>query len=441
MKHEHTYSTAIIGAGPAGLIAAYYLRDKDTLVIEKGATLNKRVCPMTTICKDCSRCGEIEGVGGAGGWSDGKLCLGPVGILDTFLGENYSQEVDSVLTLFKQVLGNNYVEPYDLIDKNFIKGDLYQEITPVVNLGTSTIRLAFQLMYDAVLESGCKFLTNEKVTDITGQDNFYKIETKSGKNILARNLIVATGKCDFNIVPGLIKTFNLETIKVDPTLGFRLSIPNDELLSMKALGSNPKLKLRLPNGDSIKTHCFCYGGEVMAYLCGDFFLVGGRADYRNPSAFSNVNVLYKFSSLSAYAQTTVRDILYNIKQDYPLNIIYQDLLSFLEPDRSPTMTEVPLCRGAKLGSLLPYYPETITHALREFVYVMAETYGMNIARASIFGPACEWINDAVSTSLTMETKKGLYIVGDGAGMTQGIMSAAVTGYRAARSIQHYLETR
>ena len=67
---------------------------------------------------------------------------------------------------------------------------------------------------------------------------------------------------------------------------------------------------------------------------------------------------------------------------------------------------------------------------------MAHVYGIDISKATIFGPAAEWLNDAVATSMDMETtKKGLYIVGDGAGITQGIISAAVTGYRAAHLIR------
>lgn len=77
--------------------------------------------------------------------------------------------------------------------------------------------------------------------------------------------------------------------------------------------------------------------------------------------------------------------------------------------------------------------------MREFLYNMADAYGMNIEKATIFAPAAEWLNDAVATSMDMETtKSGLYIVGDGAGITQGIISAAVTGYRAAHSIKNKL---
>lgn len=60
---EIVYDAAIIGSGPAGLTAAYELMDNQVILVEKGAVIPKRVCPMTTECLGCNRCGEIEGVG------------------------------------------------------------------------------------------------------------------------------------------------------------------------------------------------------------------------------------------------------------------------------------------------------------------------------------------------------------------------------------------
>jgi hypothetical protein len=441
MERQKILDTTIIGAGPAGLVSAYSLTDYDIAVIEKGAAIPKRNCPMTTVCKGCTKCGEIEGVGGAGGWSDGKLCLGPVGILDEFIGENYSDEVGIVNEIFRDVLKEKYVEPNDCTDSCFLKENLSQEVTEVANLGTSTIRLAFERMHESIVNNGKDFIVNDRVVSVSDADEgLFSVKTKLGKEYVSQNVIVSTGKCDFFVVPQLIERYKLETIPTEPTLGFRIAIPNEELARMKQLGNNPKLRLHLPNGDSIKTHCFCFGGEVMAYMCGEYFLVGGRADYTNPTQVANTNILYKFSSGEpAYQRETVQKTLSAISRDYPKNVLYQDLLSFIYPDNEPKETSVPPCRGGLLAPLNSYYPDYVTESLRNFIFEMADTYGMDVSKATIFGPASEWLNDAVATTMEMETaRKGLYIVGDGAGVTQGIIAAAVTGYRAAHSIKQRL---
>lgn len=441
MSKELLFDAAIIGAGPAGLISAYELKDKNILVVEKGAPIPKRVCPMTKECLGCNRCGEIEGVGGAGGWSDGKLCLGAVGILDQFVGDRYLDEVRLVNQIFRDILKEKYVDPNDCVDLCQLQEGLTQEITEVANLGTSTIRYAFQKMYEDVHSRGNTFIANDRVTQVyDDREDMFVVKTKSGKEFQAKNVIVATGKCDFTLVPQLIERYQLETIPVEPTLGFRLAIPNEELQKMKEIGNNPKLKLHLPSGDTVKTHCFTFGGEVMAYVCGNYFLVGGRADYQHPTEFATTNILYKFSSGDPKERKSmVHNTLGRIKDDYPRNVVYQDLRSFLDSTRKPQETNVPACRGGKLGNLLPYYPPQAIEAIREFIYNMSNVYDMSVDRGTIFGPASEWLNDAVAASMEMETeKRSLYIVGDGAGITQGIIAAAVTGYRAARSIKDRL---
>ena len=439
-ENTRTFDAIIIGAGPSGLMAAYELRDIRVLVIEKGTTLPKRVCPMITECKGCSKCGEVEGLGGAGGYSDGKLCLGPVGIHDKFIGGNYAEEVQGVDQIFKELLNERYVESKDCINSCNVTDEISLKVTRVANLGSSTVRYAFERLYEQIRDSGGMFLFNTEVTLISDEGAGFLVKTKSGREFRARNIILSTGKCDSTVVPYLIKNYKLDTIPNEPTLGFRLSAPNAELRKIKELGSNPKLRSRLPNGDTIKTHCFSFGGEVMAYACGDYFLVGGRADSGHPTEFANVNVLYKFSSGAPNERKElVHSILRRIKADYPKNVIYQDLNSFLWPDRTPKETCVVPCRGGILGSILPYYPPYVVDAMRNFVTDIANIYGINLENATLFAPAAEWYNDAVAVSMEMETaKRGLYVVGDGASITQGIISAAVTGRRAAQRIKRLM---
>ena len=71
----------IIGAGPAGIFTAFELVrkgcKKKITIVEKGAPVEKRVCPKHTTghCMGCKNCAITTGFSGAGAFSDGKLSL------------------------------------------------------------------------------------------------------------------------------------------------------------------------------------------------------------------------------------------------------------------------------------------------------------------------------------------------------------------------------
>lgn len=106
------FDAIIIGAGPAGMIAIHELANLKIAVIEKGSSIGKRAAILSgkKVAEHVTDA-EVEGIAGAGGWSDGKLCLGPVGILDQFLGQGYHKEVEIVDKIFKKSWVINIVCP------------------------------------------------------------------------------------------------------------------------------------------------------------------------------------------------------------------------------------------------------------------------------------------------------------------------------------------
>jgi len=94
------YDVVIIGAGPAGLFAAYELAENSNLkilIIEMGKAVDKRKCPMwiTGECAKCEPCHILSGIGGSGGLSDGTLNIRPDigGNLYEFLNEEEAWEL------------------------------------------------------------------------------------------------------------------------------------------------------------------------------------------------------------------------------------------------------------------------------------------------------------------------------------------------------------
>lgn len=425
-----TRTVVVIGSGPAGLFATKELElaGIDVVLLEKGKMVARRRCPMTIECIECTSCHEVDGVGGAGGFSDGKLCNGPVGISKDILGGSYQSEVQKVNQTFQSVLGAKYQTSPDK-DFFYIYEQSCEEVTQVIPLGSSVIRFFFDEFFKQVK---VEKVLNCDVVHVAQNEEEFVVTTKTGESYKAKYIFVATGKCDFSLRNKIKQDFSLEMERHFPTFGVRLEVPNEQITNLKTKGTNPKVKKFYAQGEYVKTHCFCYAGEVIGYKCGPYFLVGGRSDTESPTKLSNVNILYKSNS----PETTdlILKSLTAISHDYPNNTICQDLSSFLN-QASDTQRKVHPRKSEIFSDFAKYYPEHIFSALQDFLnYLLAQEY-IEILGGIVHGPSAEWIMPKTRVSPSGETSsKNLFFIGDTSGNTQGIISAAVMGVRAANEV-------
>ena len=426
---RNKYTAIVIGSGPAGIFASRELDEAgiETLLIEKGKPASLRKCPMTEECYHCVSCHEIEGVGGAGGYSDGKLCNGPVGITDEMIGTTYGVEVDYVNQVFLDTLGEKY-QPSDDTPFSCSVGRVSEEITKVVFLGTSNVRQAFQMLYENLTIDK---MHSQRVTSVRFIDGEFVVRTKLSDEFKSKYLLVATGKCDFSLRPQLISSFGLRTLENFPTFGVRLEVPKEQLAKIKAKGHNPKIKKFYRDDEYVKTHCFCYEGEVMAYVCGPYFLVGGRSG-NNQTPFANISILYRRNAKET--TSLVMETLRGISRKFPNNVICQDVNSFIGGSDNSKLRVKP-CRGEVFGDLTKLYPDEILYPLQDFIITLMEKGELDISGGLVHGPSAEWINPNIDVSFNGESPlRGLFFIGDTSGKTQGIVAATVTGVRAAREI-------
>lgn len=195
IKSKECFDVVIIGAGPAGLAAATALNNSNLniLIIEKGSNIEYRKCTKEQKCNNCLVCAESSGVGGVGGYSDGKLCLGPVGIDDALLSENYEKEAQFIAEM---LLWGQKIK--DIKDDKFhkkINDNMTEEATKVIKMGSEYIRKSFQSIFDNLKINK---LNNTSVESIKKENELFLLKT-SEDEILAKNIIVATGKSEFKL--------------------------------------------------------------------------------------------------------------------------------------------------------------------------------------------------------------------------------------------------
>ena len=128
------YDVVIIGAGPAGLFAAYELisnnKNLKVLLVDKGYIASKRVCVMkkTKKCSNCNPCQILSGFGGAGTFSDGKLNFIPkLGKSDLFkyLGRSDAYKIiDDVEDIFNKFGMDSKVYPTNMDEALKLKSDI-----------------------------------------------------------------------------------------------------------------------------------------------------------------------------------------------------------------------------------------------------------------------------------------------------------------------------
>ena len=182
------YDVVIVGAGPAGLFAAYELITKNKklkiALIDRGSKVSKRFCPMNknkSDCKNCKPCRILSGYGGAGTFSDGKLNFIPkLGKSDLFkyMSESEAYElIDDTEEIFTKFKMDSDVYPSNMDEAEAIKKKIAITGARLLlikqkHLGSDHLPDYITDLCNYLEKEGVELFENKNITDIVSKDNY-----------------------------------------------------------------------------------------------------------------------------------------------------------------------------------------------------------------------------------------------------------------------------
>ncbi|MCQ1531435.1 NAD(P)/FAD-dependent oxidoreductase [Lutispora saccharofermentans] len=464
---KNNYDVIIIGAGPAGIFTALELvknnKDLDILIMDKGRTLSQRKCPARSIgkCVGCDPCGITFGWSGAGAFSDGKLSLSPEvgGNITDYMTDDKAKELikyaDSIYLNFgaqSEVHGLNS-KVIDDLKYESSKHNIQLIPCPVRHLGTEKAFYVLEGMYKYLVKNP-KIIFSEltDVIDIIEEKGKAKavVIKRKGKEemtVYGEYIVAAPGRGGAEWLSEQTRRLSINTNNNAVDIGVRVEVPNSIMDHLTKDLYEAKLVYYSDTFDNrVRTFCMNPGGVVsQENYEGGLSLVNGhsyadenlKTDNTNFALLVSTRFTEPFKEPIEYGKYVAR--LANMLTGG--GILVQRLGDLLQGrrtdrDRLKKSTTIPTMRNAVPGDLsyvLPHrYLVSIIEALKAFDNVAPGLYSKNTL---LYGVECKFYSSKVQVNDNFETSvKNLYTIGDGAGITRGLMQASVTGIVVARDI-------
>ena len=449
------YDIIIIGAGASGVFMSYELAKLDTdakvLMIDKGAPLQKRQCPIKLgagNCVKCSPCHIMNGYGGAGTLSDGKYNITTQfgGDLHTYVG------VDEALALMEYVddvrcsMGGADAKLYSTASSELkttaLRNNLHLLEAKVRHLGTDRNVKILGRIFDLCSEKiEMKFYTGINDVDID-DDGFFILTADDGEKYRCRDLVMATGRSGSKWSAGVCEKFGIRQRKNRVDIGVRVELPaeifkhiTDDVYESKIVYKTDKYN------DMVRTFCMNPYGEVVAENTNGIVTVNGhsyadpelRTENTNFALLVSNKFTEPFEDSNEYGESIAR--LSNMLGGGVLLQRFGDLVKGRRSSERrmekcftrPTLQATP-------GDLSLVIPKRQLDNIIEIIYALDKIApGTANEDTLLYGVEVKFYNSKIEVDENLQTKvPGLYALGDGSGVTHSLSQASASGVYVGR---------
>ena len=451
------YDVIIVGAGPGGIFTAYELSKLQNglkiAVFELGHSLANRKCPIdgknVKSCIKCKTCAIMSGFGGAGAFSDGKYNITNQfgGTLYEYLGKNEALDLMRYVDEINLSHGGEGTKLYSTantaIKKKCFENDLHLLDAQVRHLGTDINYIVLENLYNELKEK----ITFYFDTEITGIDEIsegYRVETAKGETYDCEKCVISVGRSGSKWMESVCNHMGIPTRSNRVDIGVRVELPaavfshlTDELYESKIVYRTKQFE------DLVRTFCMNPHGVVVNENTNGIVTVNGHS-YEDPKLHTdNTNFALlvskhfsePFRDSNGYGESIAR--LSNMLGGGVIVQRFGDLI------RGRRSNETRICESyvtptlaATPGDLSLVIPKRILDGIIEMIYALDKIApGTANDDTLLYGVEVKFYNMEVSLDNNLQTDKlGLYVIGDGSGVTHSLSHASASGVHVARHI-------
>ena len=482
MKNNE-YDLIIVGAGPSGVFTAYELielglnKDKKILLIDQGKRVEHRTCPVSKVgkCVKCKPyCNITSGFSGAGAFSDGKLTLPNLdsdsievgGILDEYIGVEetkklmmYTDEIYLKFGADTKLEGLENLDKINEIAKKAKDNNLILANCPIRHLGTEKSHELYKKIQDYLLENNIEIMFETNVKDLIIEDEKIKgviiedmknaPENPISSSLYSNHVVLGIGRKGAAWLADMCASHDIKNRAGTVDIGVRYELPDSVMENInKYMYEGKFIGYLPPYNDKVRTFCQNPSGFVANEVYdNNLNLVNGHSYKDKKSTNTNLALLasHHFSDPFKEPIKYGINIAENVNQLAKGNVLVQRLGDILNGKRTwdhelKSNSVVPTLTTAVAGDITYAIGYRTMVDILEFIKAMDKVVpGFAHPDNLLYAAEIKFYSNQLIIDEKFETNiKGLYSIGDGGGLTRGLIMASSSGVQMARNLKEVL---